>query len=147
MRRVLRATILLALLAYAGAAAWLAANERSLVFHPARRAVQAPSAALALDVRPVAFRAADSTRIAAWVIPAAGHDSTAPWMIICHGNYGNIGYGGRTPFYAGMRDLGVNLLAFDYRGFGASEGEPSEAGVYADARAAYEWLRTVRHVP
>lgn len=139
--------ILLAILAYAGAGAWLFANERSLIFHPAGREVHAPADSLALDVEPVTFRAADSTRLSAWVIPAAGHDAAAPWMIICHGNYGNIGYGGRTPFYAGMRDLGVNLLAFDYRGFGASEGEPSEAGVYADARAAYDWLRTARHVP
>jgi fermentation-respiration switch protein FrsA (DUF1100 family) len=46
-----------------------------------------------------------------------------------------------------MRDLGVNLLAFDYRGFGESGGSPSEQGVYTDAVAAYDYLRTVRGVP
>ena len=35
--------------------------------------------------------------------------------------------------------LGANILAIDYRGYGKSEGEPSEAGLYADARAGYDW--------
>jgi fermentation-respiration switch protein FrsA (DUF1100 family) len=146
MRRLLRATLAVPALAYLGAIGYLSANERALVFHPADRTVRLPPSELALAVEPVTFRAADSTRIAAWVIPAAAGDS-APWMLICHGNYGNIGYGGRPRFYADMRDLGINLLAFDYRGFGASEGASDERGVYEDARAAYDWLRRERHVP
>ncbi len=50
-------------------------------------------------------------------------------------------------FYAWFRDLGVNLFAYDYRGFGASDGNPSEAGVYADAAAAYRYLTDSLHVP
>jgi fermentation-respiration switch protein FrsA (DUF1100 family) len=46
-----------------------------------------------------------------------------------------------------MRDIGVNLFAFDYRGFGDSEGSPSEQGVYADAEAAYHFLRDSLRVP
>jgi hypothetical protein len=38
-------------------------------------------------------------------------------------------------------ELGVRVLAVDYRGYGQSEGKPSEAGLYADALAAYRWLR------
>ena len=38
--------------------------------------------------------------------------------------------------------LGANVFALDYRGYGKSEGEPSEAGLYADAQAAYAWLCT-----
>jgi fermentation-respiration switch protein FrsA (DUF1100 family) len=41
----------------------------------------------------------------------------------------------------------VNLLAYDYRGFGESEGMPSEAGVYADAEAAYRYLTDSLGVP
>jgi fermentation-respiration switch protein FrsA (DUF1100 family) len=46
---------------------------------------------------------------------------------------------------ASLVGLGPNLLAVDYRGYGKSEGKPSEAGLYADALAAYEWL--LQHVP
>jgi fermentation-respiration switch protein FrsA (DUF1100 family) len=41
---------------------------------------------------------------------------------------------------AAISTLGPNVLAVDYRGYGKSDGSPSEAGLYADARAAYEWL-------
>jgi fermentation-respiration switch protein FrsA (DUF1100 family) len=61
-------------------------------------------------------------------------------MLICHGNYGNIGYGQRPEYYSFARDLGLNLLAFDYRGYGESEGSPSEDGLYADALVSYRYL-------
>ena len=149
-RRTAFATASAALVGYGGATGYLKLNETELVFHPAGRVVEAPSPEFALREERVTFRTADSTRIAAWVIPAAAPapaDSTGIWLLVCHGNYGNIGFGDRPRFYAMTRDLGVNLLAFDYRGFGESEGSPSERGVYADARAAYDWLREVRRVP
>lgn len=121
--------------------------ERSLVYVPGSRTVDDPAAALALNQRAVTFRAADSTVLSAWIIPGANAKPDAPWVLISHGNYGNIGYGGRPQFYAWFRDLGVNLFAYDYRGFGASEGVPSEAGVYADAEAAYRYLTDTLRVP
>ena len=36
---------------------------------------------------------------------------------------------------------GVNVFVFDYRGYGRSQGRPSEEGTYRDAQAAYQWLR------
>ena len=41
-----------------------------------------------------------------------------------------------------MAKLSVSALVFDYRGFGRSEGKPTEAGVLADARAACEKVRS-----
>ena len=47
-----------------------------------------------------------------------------------------------------MRDLGINLFAFDYRGYGESSGVPDENGLYADATASYEYLtRTLGVTP
>lgn len=40
----------------------------------------------------------------------------------------------------GLRDIGLSVLCFDYRGFGASGGRPEELGFYADALFAYDWL-------
>ena len=121
--------------------------ERHLLYQPGPRAVAPPDAALGLNQRSVTFRSADSASLTAWIIPGVNARPDAPWILISHGNFGNIGYGGRPQFYAWFRDLGVNLFAYDYRGYGASDGIPSEAGVYADADAAYRYLTDSLHVP
>ncbi len=60
-------------------------------------------------------------------------------MLVCHGNAGNIGH--RLETGAALLATGVNVLLFDYRGYGRSQGQPSEEGTYRDAQAACEWLR------
>jgi uncharacterized protein len=69
------------------------------------------------------------------------------WLLVCHGNAGNLSEFDRPVHYAGLRQLGLNLLAFDYRGYGESGGTPSEAGLYRDADAAYRYLTNQRGVP
>jgi uncharacterized protein len=66
---------------------------------------------------------------------------------MCHGNAGNISEAGRPYHYAGLRELGLSLFAFDYRGYGESEGAPTEDGLYRDADAAYRYLRDTIGVP
>jgi fermentation-respiration switch protein FrsA (DUF1100 family) len=39
-------------------------------------------------------------------------------------------------------DLGLNVFIFDYRGYGKSEGKPTEAGIYLDAQGAYDYLQS-----
>ena len=46
-----------------------------------------------------------------------------------------------------LNELGLNCFIFDYRGYGASEGKPTEAGTYRDVEAAYEWLTKKKHIP
>ena len=147
IRRALTALITAVLLGYAAVIGYFKVNERSLVYHPADRRLTVPPAALGLPIERVSLRTADSLSLGAWVIPAAGPDSSGMWLIVCHGNYGNISYGARPRFYSYMREVGLNLLAFDYRGFGESEGVPTERGVYTDAVAAYDHLRSVRNIP
>ena len=55
-----------------------------------------------------------------------------------HGNASNIA--NRAPTYEFLHDTHVNVFALEYRGYGHSEGKPSEAGFYHDAEAAYEYL-------
>ncbi|HEX4935823.1 MAG TPA: alpha/beta hydrolase, partial [Gemmatimonadaceae bacterium] len=132
---------------YAGIVLGMRLREKSMVFHPADRAVQAPSPRFALRQREVRYASRDGTALTAWIVPAAPKDSVGMWLLICHGNYGNIGYGERPEFYAFARDLGLNLLAFDYRGFGASGGAPDEQGLYADAEASWRYLTDSLRVP
>lgn len=147
MLNTLKVVAIILCVAYVAAIIGIRLYEPRLVYQPGARAVDPPDASLALHERPVSFKAADSTTLSAWIIPADRATSDAPWVLISHGNYGNIGYGGRPQFYAWFRDLGVNLFAYDYRGFGASEGSPSESGMYADAAAAYRYVTDSLHVP
>jgi uncharacterized protein len=141
MKRLLLSVAILVALGYSGAIGALKVKEIDLVYHPEHRTVSPPAAEFALRERNVSYPSADGTRLTAWIIPAPVTDSAGLWMIICHGNLGNIGYGQRPEFYSYMRDLGLNLLAFDYRGYGASEGKPFEEGLYEDAQASYQYVR------
>jgi uncharacterized protein len=115
-------------------------NESRLIYAPGpERTLTPPPAQLALPVERVQFSSDDGVRLVSWVIPA--RDPSGYWLLICHGNGGNLSQFGRPLHYAGLRDLGLNLFAFDYRGYGESEGVPSEAGLYRDAEAAYRYLR------
>ncbi len=59
-------------------------------------------------------------------------------MLFCHGNGGNIAAYLDTVVIG--NGLGLNVFIFDYRGYGQSEGSPSEQGTYEDAEAAWEYL-------
>jgi len=60
-------------------------------------------------------------------------------VLLLHGNAGNISH--RLDKLALLHGLGASVLLLDYRGYGASEGAPDEAGLYRDAEAAWSWLR------
>ncbi len=66
-------------------------------------------------------------------------------VLIAHGNAGNIT--NRNDLLRRFRALGASVLVFDYRGYGRSDGSPSEAGVLADARAARAWLAKRTEIP
>ena len=113
--------------------------EHSQIYHPTR----------ALDVEPSAWgqpfenvrlTTADGVRIHGWVMPAQSHALRRDWgVLVLHGNGGNISH--RQELYALLLEMGCNVLAVDYRGYGQSAGRPTEAGTYLDAEAAYDWLR------
>jgi hypothetical protein len=147
LRRVAQIGAGLAALGYGGSVAYLKVSERDLVYHPDERTVQLPDARFGLDIRRVTYPSTDGTKLSAWIVPAPAGDSVGWWLLICHGNYGNIGYGQRPEFYAFAKSLGLNLLAFDYRGFGESEGSPTESGLYEDALASYRYLTDGLGVP
>ncbi|MEM9556219.1 MAG: alpha/beta hydrolase [Acidobacteriota bacterium] len=95
-----------------------------------------------IEFEDIEFESADGTRLHGWWMPVRGAAST---LVYCHGNSGSIG--DRLPIYQRLLALlRVNLFAFDYRGYGRSEGVPTEKGVLADARAALDWVRTERRV-
>ena len=83
----------------------------------------------------VELRAADGVRLHAWWVPNPKAKTT---LLYLHGNAGHIG--DRRDVIRQLGSLPADVLALDYRGYGRSEGTPSESGLCADARAAYDWL-------
>ncbi|CAD7931212.1 unnamed protein product [Amoebophrya sp. A25] len=98
----------------------------------------------ALKYEDVYMKTTDGITIHAWWMPAGASGATAarnaPTILFCHANAGNIGM--RLPNFADLvRKTGCNVLAFDYRGFGKSEGSPTEAGLIQDGLVCLKTLR------
>lgn len=110
--------------------------QHSRVFLPDRypNGIWEPEA-FGLSAADVWFDSRDGTRLHGWWMP---HPSALGTILYCHGNTGSIAH--RIGVFRHLRRLKVNLLAFDYRGYGRSGGSPSEAGLFEDVRAAYEYL-------
>jgi uncharacterized protein len=106
-----------------------------------------PPPRLGLSPERVEIRTADGVTLVAWIMRPPSQAMPGRWLLICHGNAGNLADAGRPEHYAGLRELGLSLLAFDYRGYGESGGRPSEEGLYRDADAAYRFLRDTLRVP
>jgi fermentation-respiration switch protein FrsA (DUF1100 family) len=88
-----------------------------------------------LPFEDVYFKTADHKRLNGWFFSVPGAAQT---LLFFHGNAGNISH--RLEKIALLRELGLNVFIIDYRGYGRSEGTPSEIGFYRDAAAAYEYL-------
>lgn len=89
-----------------------------------------------LEYEDVFFSAPDSVRLHGWYCPV---ENPRAIVLFAHGNAGNIAY--RYPDYVRLtKKLKVSVFAFDYRGYGHSEGTPNEKGLLTDARAARSWL-------
>jgi fermentation-respiration switch protein FrsA (DUF1100 family) len=112
------------------------AFERGFLYYPVGSLIGTPPD-LGLPFEDVHLAAADGVRLHGWFVPGP----RAVTLLWCHGNAGNISHRLENLREIQKR-LGLSVLLFDYRGYGRSEGVPSEAGLYADARAFRSWLRT-----
>ena len=83
----------------------------------------------------VQFTTDDGVRLHGWWFQQS---ASAPSLIWCHGNGGNIT--DRAATAARLAGYGVNVLIFDWRGYGRSEGTPSEAGLFRDGLAAWDFV-------
>ena len=95
----------------------------------------------ALPVQDVWLTSSDGTKLHAWWIP---NDNAKFTFLAFHGNAANIA--NRAPLYEFLRDTPANVLALEYRGYGRSEGKPSEAALYRDAAATYQYLVNTRGI-
>lgn len=110
----------------------LLAMERQLIYFPDRHIVQRPRE-MGLESEELWLRSADGVKLRAWWV----HGSGQRVLLFFHGNAGNISH--RLERVRLLVDaLGLDVVLLDYRGYGESEGTPSEAGLYADGLALYQ---------
>jgi uncharacterized protein len=108
--------------------------ERMLIYFPSRQ-IEADPSAYGLEFEDVWLKTEDGIRIHGWHVPNRTSGRT---ILVFHGNAGNISH--RVSWIRLLHELPAAVLIIDYRGYGKSEGEPFEEGLYRDARAAWNWL-------
>lgn len=126
---------------YLGVCLLLTALQAKLIYFPSRGYDQTP-ADVGLGFEQVSLTAADGVRVVAWYVP---HPAPRATVLFLHGNAGNIA--DRIGALKIFHDLGYDSLILDYRGYGESEGSPSEEGTYLDAVAAFDYLTETRGIP
>lgn len=114
------------------------AFEHSQVYHPSFGSESAVTDAHP-DGNDFFLTGKEGQRLHAWYLPGKTTSTNKQYVFLfCHGNGGNLT--GRPGYYRAIMSTGAALLAFDYRGYGKSEGSPGEEETYQDAFAAYDWL-------
>ena len=133
-RRASRSTprIVLALLVVATIVSLVMLVERWFIYFPVRHSIALPLH-VGLEAEELSLRSADGVRLRGWWLRGRGERV----LVVFPGNGGNVSY-----FLEDAKQLitvfGLDVVLVDYRGYGQSEGSPSEAGLYADGRAVYQ---------
>lgn len=119
---------------YFGVCAGLFFIQRHILYPRDADPVPLPTTSDFAGLEEVTLEASDGVRVKAWYW-AGEHPTT---VVVFHGNGGHRGL--RRYWMKDIRDLGYGVMIFDYRGYGGSDGSPTEEGLYSDAEAAIAWL-------
>jgi fermentation-respiration switch protein FrsA (DUF1100 family) len=109
-------------------------RQPSMIFFPHTTLGQTP-AEWGMAYEDLFLDTEDGVHLHGWYIPYHGSKQT---LLFFHGNAGNISHRGASVEI--FHRLGLNVFIFDYRGYGQSQGDPDEDGLYKDARAAWHYL-------
>ena len=108
--------------------------QEKMVFFPGKRLGDTPEAA-GLHYEDVYLVTDDDIKIHGWYVP---HPDAQATLLFFHGNAGNLSH--RLESISIFHDIGLAVFIIDYRGYGRSEGRPTERGTYRDAMAAWNYL-------
>ena len=134
----------LATLGYLGAIGYLVASETSIVFQPD---VAAGSLRPAPPFEHLSVPRDDGSPQLMWVMRQAADPDRAPWVVFLHGKGAPLAARMNIVHYERLRQLGVNVIAPEYRGYSGTGGVPTEAGIERDGRSGYDYLVRTLHVP
>ncbi len=100
---------------------------------PGRELLAAPDT-VGLSYENVTLEASDGVSVHGWFVPGESQQV----LLYFHGNAGNISH--RLYSIKEFHDLGLSVFIIDYRGYGQSDGKPTEQGLYRDGEAAWRYL-------
>ena len=144
MKRLAAVLIAVVLAGYLGAIGYLVSSETSIVFSAdAPAGSRRPAAPFEQLTGP---RDDGSTQLT-WIMRQANGTEHAPWIVFLHGKGAPISTRLNILHYEHLRQLGVNVIAPEYRGYSGTGGVPTEAAVERDGRSAYDYLVRTLHVP
>jgi fermentation-respiration switch protein FrsA (DUF1100 family) len=109
-----------------------------LFYFPTRSAPDLPSK-YGLDFEEVSFPSEDGTKLHGWFLTPNESRKVNGTVVFHHGNAGSVGY--HLGFVAWMVRAGYQVLLYDYRGYGKSEGKLERSGLVKDTRAALRYVR------
>ncbi|MCC7184568.1 MAG: alpha/beta hydrolase [Rhodocyclaceae bacterium] len=132
MARVLIEILKIAALTAAGLALFLYFYQERMLFYPTGRPAVLPKPARG-TLETLSLKTSEGLRVTAWLVHN-GH--RAPVLFYFGGNAEDVSW------LIGMNDrfAGYSLLLVNYRGYGASEGSPGEAALFADALAWHDLM-------
>jgi fermentation-respiration switch protein FrsA (DUF1100 family) len=110
--------------------------QRQLIYFPSRGPLP-PAAAVVAGGQDVELRTSDGLRLGGWLIPPQAPDRGVA-VLVANGNGGDRSL--RAPLARALADRGLTVLLFDYRGYAANPGSPTEGGLGRDVRAAQRHL-------
>ncbi len=121
--------------------------EDSFVYFPTRdpmsfRVGAAAAAVAGVSIEDCDITTADGVRLHAWWCRPATPARAV--VLMYHGNAGNLA--DRVDMLLDLARISAETLIVDYRGYGRSQGRPSERGLRADATAAWSYLTEARGV-
>lgn len=118
--------------------------QRHLLFLPdlPGRELEITPQDIGLNHEDVRLITSDNVKLHGWWLPQTNPSGT---ILFFHGNAGNISH--RLQTLQLFHQLGYQTLIIDYRGYGLSQGTPSEQGLYLDAERAWDYLRQQRKLP
>jgi len=133
---------------YIGLSAFVYIKQPDMLFYPdlsGRELVTSP-ASRGMAYENVELITSDNIKLHGWYVLAdkPGAHQKAATVLFFHGNAGNISH--RMDSIEQFHQLGLNVFIIDYRGYGQSEGEMTEAGSYRDAEATWSYLINTRSI-
>ena len=122
---------------YLGLCLWMLVGQSGYVYYPGPPGGVTP-AYFGIDFENLKLRTEDGETIAAWFVPAPEDAHRGKTILFSHGNGGNMDI--RLDSVRSFREMGFDVLLYDYRGYGESTGKPTEAGTYKDITACWDYL-------
>jgi len=131
---ILKWSAIVLVIGYAGLLAVVYLMQRAIMYPAPQTARTAPDVAGFPQAQEIILDTEDGEKAIVWHVPPR---DGKPVVLFFHGNGEVLAW--RVPRFSGIVADGTGLVALSYRGYGGSTGSPSEAGLIADAEAAYRF--------